>query len=128
VAKSWGIKNLYFYMVCLVTLFLFVGGAISAINSAMELALPDKPNVPLIYVYYPEYKGEPAQPVFDPPALEELEKRRVEQEKNDLYYQGYTKRRLLNSIALMIIAAPFYLYHWRQVKPMRKKRGLSDEN
>ncbi len=122
-AKSWSIKNLYFYLVCLVTLFLFVGGAISAINSSMQLAFPDKPNVPLIYVYYPEYKGEQAQPVFDPPPLEELEKRRSEQEQTDLYYQGYTKRSLLNSIALMIIAAPFYLYHWNKVKPAQRKAG-----
>lgn len=126
--KSWGIKNLYFYMVCLVTLFLFVGGAIATINSAMELALPDKPNVPLIYVYYPEPKGESAQTVFDPPGLEELEKRRAEQEEIEVRYQGYTKRRLLNSLALMIIAAPFYFYHWRQVKPVSRKRGFTDEN
>jgi hypothetical protein len=115
--RSWSVRNLYFYLVCLVTLFLFVGGAISTINSAMQLALPDKPNVPLTYVYYPEYRGEPAQPVFDPPPLAELEQRRAEQEKMDIYYQGYTKRSLLNSIALMIIAAPFYLYHWNKVKP-----------
>ena len=116
-AKSWSVKNLYFFLVCLVTLFLFVGGAISAINSSMQLALPDKPNVPLTYVYYPEYRGDPAQTVFDPPPLAELEKMRAEQEQLDKYYQAYTKRGLLNSIALMIIAAPFYLYHWNKVKP-----------
>lgn len=116
-AKSWSIKNLYFYLVCLVTLFLFVGGAISAINSAMQLALPDKPNVSLTYVYYPEYKEGAPQPVFNPPSMEELERKRTEQEQMDLYYQSYTKRSLLNAIALMIIAAPFYLYHWKQVKP-----------
>lgn len=116
-AKSWSIKNLYFYLVCLVTLFLFVGGAISAINSAMQLALPDKPNVSLTYVYYPEYKESAPQPVFNPPSMEELERKRTEQEQMDLYYQSYTKRSLLNAIALMIIAAPFYLYHWKQVKP-----------
>jgi hypothetical protein len=116
-AKSWSVKNLYFYLVCLVTLFLFVGGAISAINSAMQLALPDKPNVSLTYVYYPEYKEGAPQPVFNPPSREELERKRTEQEQMDLYYQSYTKRSLLNAIALMIIAAPFYLYHWKQVKP-----------
>jgi len=116
-AKSWNIKNLYFYLVCLVTLFLFVGCAISAINSAMQLALPDKPNVSLAYVYYPEYKEGADQPVFNPPSIEELERKRTEQEQMDLYYQSYTKRSLLNAIALMIIAAPFYLYHWKQVKP-----------
>jgi len=117
VSKSWSIKNLYFYLVCLVTLFLFVGGAISAVNSGMQLALPDIPNIPLTQVYYPEYREGGSQPVFDPPPLAELEKRRAEQEELNFYYQGYTKRSLLNSIALMIIAAPFYLYHWKQVKP-----------
>ncbi len=116
-AKNWSIKNLYFYLVCLVTLFLFVGGTISAINSAMQLALPDKPNVPLTYLYYPEYRENVTEPVFDPPPLAELEIKRAEQEQRDLYYQGYTKRSLLNSIALMIISAPFYLYHWKKVKP-----------
>jgi len=116
-AKSWSIKNLYLYLVCLVTLFLFVGGTISSINSAMQLALPDRPNVPLIHVYYPDYRGEPAQPVFEPPPLAELESKRIEQEQRDYYFQGYTKRSLLNSIALMIISAPFYLYHWKKVKP-----------
>jgi len=116
-AKSWSIKNLYFYLVCLVTLFLFVGGAISAVNSAMQLALPDKPNVSLTYVYYPEYREGADKPVFNPPPREELECKRADQEQMDLYYQSYTKRSLLNAIALMIIAAPFYLYHWKQVKP-----------
>jgi hypothetical protein len=39
----------------------------------------------------------------------------------DVYYRGYTLRSLLNSIALMIIAAPFYLYHWKRVKPLEGK-------
>ena len=115
-AKSWSIKNLYFYLVCLVTLFLFVGGAISSINSAMQLSFPDRPNMMIFHTYYPEYKDE-STPVFDPPPLEELEKRRAEQEEMDQYYRGYTMRSLLNSIALMIIAVPFYLYHWKRVKP-----------
>lgn len=120
-AKSWSIKNLYFYLVCLVTLFLFVGGAISGINSAMQMAFPDRPNMPIFYSYYPEYKDDSSTPAFNPPPLEELEKRRAEQEEMDVYYRGYTLRSLLNSIALMIIAAPFYLYHWKRVKPLEGK-------
>lgn len=120
-AKSWSIKNLYYYLVCLVTLFLFVGGVISAANSAVELALPYEPNIPIAHMYYPEYSEKPVEPVFDPPSLEELEKRRAEQENMEKQYQAYTKRSLLNAIALMIIAAPFYLYHWRQIKPGRKE-------
>ncbi len=127
-AKIWSIKNLYFYLVCLVTLFLFVGGAISAINNAMQLALPDQPNVPLTQVYYREYRESATEPVFDPPPLEELEKRRAEQEREYRSYQSWTKRSLLNSLALMIIAAPFYLCHWKQVKPESGKRGVNNAN
>lgn len=122
-AGNWSIRNLYFYMVCLVTLFMFVGGAISTINNALQLTLPDRPNVPLTQVYFREYREAGEAPVFDPPPLEELEKRRAEQEQEFASYQGWMRQRLLNSIAFMVIAAPFYLYHWRQVKPRPGKGG-----
>ncbi len=126
-AKEWSIKNLYFYLVCLVTLFLIVGGAIAGINSATQLALPDKPNVPIYNLYYPEPRADSSQQAFEPPPLEELERRRAEQEQMDQYHRGFTKRSLLNSIALILIATPFYIYHWKQVKPSVKKRGERDE-
>lgn len=127
-AKSWSIKNLYFYLVCLVTLFLFVGGAISAINSAVQLTVTDEPNIPLFHVYYPEYRGAEEDPVFDPPPIDELEQRREAQEKMYEGHQSWTWRRMLNSIALMIISLPFYLYHWRQVKPDKGRRGVENAN
>jgi len=113
-AKTWSIKNLYFYLVCLATLFIVVGGFITTVNSAAEILLPNKPNVPLIYVYY---RGDPAVPEQKTPSLSELEKMRAEQERMDHYYNSWAMRRLLNAIALMIIPIPFYLYHWKQVKP-----------
>lgn len=127
-AKAWSIKNLYYYLVCLVTLFMFVGGAISSVNSAMEIILPDEPNVPIFYTYYPDYRAEFERPVFDPPSLEELEARRAEQENMEAYYRGYSTRRLLNSMAFMIIAAPFYIYHWKRIGLAAEERGDSDEN
>jgi len=127
-AKAWSIKNLYYYLVCLVTLFMFVGGAISSVNSAMQIILPDEPNVPIFYTYYPDYRAEFERPVFDPPLLEELEARRAEQENMDDYYRGYSTRRLLNSMAFMIIAAPVYIYHWRRIGLAAEEGGDSDEN
>ncbi len=122
-ANSWNIKSLYFYLVCLVTLFLFVGGAISAVNNATQLILPDKPNVPLTETYFREYREYDAEDAFEPPPLEKLEKIRAEQEREFRHFQGWARRSLLNSVALMIIAAPFYLYHWKQVKPGAVKAG-----
>ncbi len=114
---GWSIRNLYFYLVCLVTLFLVVGGAISTVNSAMQLILPDRPNIPLIGVYSIRAAEPGRETVFDPPPLEELEARRAERESLALQRQDYVRRNLLNTIALMIIPLPFYLYHWKQIKP-----------
>ncbi len=127
-SRGWSIKNLYFYLVCLVTLFLIVGGAISGMNSAIQLTLPDQPNIPIYNLYYPEYRADSSQQAFEPPPLEELERRRAEQEQMDQYHRGFTKRSLLNSIALIIIATPFYIYHWKRVKPSGTERGEPDED
>ncbi len=127
-AKAWNVKSLYYYLVCLVTLFMFVGGAISSLNSTMQLILPDKSNIPIFFTYYPDYRTEFEQPLFDPPTIEELEERRTEQEEMEAYYRSYSTRRLLNSLALMIISTPFYIYHWKQIGPAAEKRGKSDEN
>lgn len=113
--RDWSIKNIYFYLVCLVTLFLIVAGFISTVSSTMQLTLPEQPNVPLMFVYYPEFREN--QPVFDPPPLAKLEEMRREQELQSGYYQVYTLRQLLNAIALLIIPIPFFIYHWKQVKP-----------
>ena len=122
-AREFNVKNFYLYLVCLVTLFLLVGGAIAAVNTAMNLALPDQPNVPLINVYYPEYRDNLNESEFNPPSLGELEKRRQEIEEMEISYRGYLWRSLLGSIALVIISTPFYYYHWRKIKPGMAEGG-----
>jgi len=117
-AKDWNIKTLYYYLVCLVTLFLVIGGFIATINSAVSIMLPDKPNVPIVEVYYPYYRGEIDTVDFAPPPLSELETIRAEREEM-YYYSSWMKRRLLNAIAFMVIPAPFYLLHWKKVKPLQ---------
>ena len=121
-SREWSIRNIYFYLVSLVTLFLVVGGFISAVQSAAELVLPVKPNVTLMQVYYPEYRD--GQAVFEPPSLAELEALRQEQELRETHYRYYTWRQLLNSIAFILIPIPFYLYHWRHVKPSLRRQAV----
>lgn len=121
-AREWSIRSIYFYLVCLVTLFLIVGGFISAAHSAAEIALPGKPNISLMQVYYPEYQD--GQTVFEPPPPAELETRRQEQELRESQYRYYAWRQLLNSIAFILIPIPFYLYHWNQVKPSARRRAV----
>lgn len=120
-AREWSVKNLYFYLVCLVTLMLVIIGFIGAFTNAMQLLLPSEPNITLMSVYYPEHRGDSGV-VFNPPSLEELEARRQEQEQWHYHTLSYTRRSLLNSIALFLIPIPFYIFHWRRVRPAPARR------
>ncbi len=127
--KPFNIKNLYYYLVCLVTLFLIVGGAIATINNAVHIALPDRPNITLMNIHSISMRSiEPeSEPFTERLTLEELEKKRAEQEQLEMQRRGFFHRRFLNAVALTIIPVPFYLYHWKQIKPGSQNRGVTDE-
>jgi hypothetical protein len=119
-ANEWSIKNIYYHLVCLVTLFLIVGGFISSAGNVMQLIIPNEPNVPLMSLYYPEHRNN--EVTFNPPTRIKLEEMRKQRELQELQYKYYAWRPLLNSLALMIIAIPFYLYHWNRINPKRRRR------
>ncbi len=120
-AGEWSIKNIYYYLVCLVTLFLIVSGFISSAGSVMQLVIPNEPNISLMSLYYPEHRNDGVN--FNPPALVKLEEMREQRELQELQYQYYAWRPLLNSLALMLISIPFYLYHWNRVNPKGRRRA-----
>jgi hypothetical protein len=96
------LRNVYLYLVCLITLVISIFAAVSLVRSAVELLYPD-----------PGYYG------FEGPAkepgLSAEEQRRREQAARD------SQRRqavlgLVGSGTLLLIAGPVYVYHWRRVQ------------
>lgn len=116
---AWDIRKTYYYLVCFATLLMVIIGTVQTVQNVLDLALPGEPYRPTIVDLYGRYRLPPDAPEGQAPeftreelermADEEAERMRQEQRRNAL-------RNLLGSLALVLIAAPVYVYHWRRVR------------
>ncbi len=106
---KFSLRLLYLY------LFSFVGLLITVIGGIQIVDLTLKTYVFKVseYSYYPETipvdGGKPAM------SQEEASKRNEEEQSNQ------RKRQLSNSLAMIVIGAPLYLYHWKTIKKENKR-------
>ena len=101
---GFSLRLLYLY------LFSFVGLLITVIGSIQIVDLTLKTYVFKVseYSYYPEpLSVEAGKPIM---SIEESRKRNEEEQANQ------RKRQLSNSLAMIVIGAPLYLYHWKTIK------------
>ena len=90
-------RSLYLYAVCLITLLVVLFSTVALINSNMNAVFPD-----------PAYIDVYAKPENMPSA--ELI---AQQDENN---QIRSIKSIFTSFTTIAIAAPLYLYHWRQTK------------
>lgn len=103
------LRLLYLY------LFSFIGLLITVIGSIQIVDLGLKTYVFKVedYIYYPEpvMLEEENKLTVSP---EEMAKRSIREQANQ------TKRQLSNSLSMILIGAPLYLYHWSTIKRENK--------
>jgi uncharacterized membrane protein YccF (DUF307 family) len=101
---KFSLRLLYLY------LFSFVGLLITVIGGIQIVDLTLKTYVFKVseYSYYPEPVAvEGGKPIM---SIEESRKRNEEEQINQ------RKRQLSNSLAMIVIGGPLYLYHWKTIK------------
>lgn len=102
------LRLLYLY------LFSFVGLLITVIGSVQLVDLGLKTYVFRVsdYTYYPEPTVvEGAKPTLN---QDELQKRNLEEQSNQ------RRRQASNSLAMILVGVPLYLYHWRRLHAEHK--------
>ena len=90
-------RSLYLYAVCLITLLVVLFSTVALINAIMNAVFPD-----------PAYVDLYAKPENAPSAAA-----LAQQEENN---QIQAIKNIFSSFTTIAIAAPLYLYHWRQTK------------
>ena len=98
------LRNVYLYLVCLITLVVSLFAAVSLVRSSVGVFYPD----PGYYGYYPD----PASPDGGP--SEEEVARQEELAKDSQRRQEVLS--LVGSATTLLIAGPLYVYHWRRVQ------------
>ena len=112
------LRNLYLYLVCLVTLVISVFAAVSLVRSTVALLYPD-----------PGFSGYFGEPVEGSGMSEEELLRQQELARDS--ERRFTVLELVGSGTTLVIAGPLYLYHWRRVQselPSRAAQGGSPGN
>lgn len=102
--KIFNLRNLYLYLVCLITLMIFIFSCIITVNNVMEVVLDES-----------EY----INPSID--VKDDIDG--ISNTKYEEYKKLENKRRkarniksLASSIASMIISGGFWLYHWMKIE------------
>jgi hypothetical protein len=104
------LRNVYLYLVCLITLVVAIFAAVSLVRSVVALAYPD----PMAYGYYGYYPPEPG-PDGKPGSIDEAEQDRQQQAAEDAA-RRQALLDVVSSATTLLIAAPVYVYHWRRVQ------------
>ena len=90
-------RSLYLYAVCLITLLVVLFSIVSLINAIMNAVFPDPAYVDL----YSKPENSPSADLLD------------QQERSN---QIRAIKSIFTSFTTIAVAAPLYLYHWRQTK------------
>jgi hypothetical protein len=107
------LRNLYLYLVCLVTLVMSIFATVNLVRSTVELLYPD-----------PGYYGYGAVPAKEPGVSDEEQRRRERSARDSQRRQAVLA--LVGSGTLLLVAGPVYVYHWRRVQrelPTRSSRS-----
>jgi hypothetical protein len=122
----WSIHNIYFYLVCFVTLIMIIFGITQLFRAGVELLVPI-PDMTPTKPYAIRQPG-PVSPYGDsqvPWPNSMLPENVIEQELE--YQQTFNTSRqktnninsaiqqLFRGLAFLLIAFPVYLYHWRKI-------------
>ena len=90
-------RSLYLYAVCLITLLVVLFSTVALINAIMNAVFPDPAYVDL----YSKPENSPSADLLD------------QQERSN---QIRAIKSIFTSFTTIAVAAPLYLYHWRQTK------------
>ena len=111
------LRNLYLYLVCLITLVISIFAAVNLVRSTVELLYPD----PGYYGYVEPVKVEGE----NGPGITRAEERRQREAAQDSARRSAVLG-LVGSATTLLIAGPVYVYHWRRVQmelPRRAKEA-----
>ena len=108
--SRWSLRNIYLYLVCLITLIMVIVGAATAVRSAVDIAYPD-----------PGYLTERPLDENGDPLYTDAEWER-QQDLAQASTFRYALLSLVGSLSFVVVAGPVYVYHWRKIEAEKSER------
>ncbi len=105
-SDRWSLRNIYLYLVCLITLIMVIVSVVGVIRATVELVYPDPG-----YYSVPVEKGGTSGMT-----QAEIDAQNAAQRKQS---QRQAVLNLVGGFAMLIVAGPLYVYHWRKIETER---------
>lgn len=106
--SKWNVRTIYLYLICLITLVMIIFATGDLVREATQVILPPPMSPGKVRTLPPMGKEGPGD--FDPAAFEA---QREWERQNQRYH---AIRGIAGDIAMLALAVPIYLYHWRKVQ------------
>lgn len=100
----WSLRNIYLYIVCLITLIMVIVGAAGTVRTIAEMLYPDPGE------YYGPYIEIKTDSALSDAEIEEQQRLQEAQSRRQSVLN------LAGNLALVVIAGPLYIYHWRKIE------------
>lgn len=112
------IRKIYLYVFSFIGLLLIVIGLVRLVDLGLKVYIFKKADV---FIYYPQPARIEKDGTTQEMTPEEEEKFRAEQEKvQKEQAESQRQREASNSLAMIIIGAPLFFYHWRIISRERE--------
>jgi Ca2+/Na+ antiporter len=105
-SDRWSLRNIYLYLVCLITLIMIIVSVVSVIRATVELVYPD----PGYYSVPIEKGGSTGMTQAEIDAQNESQRKQS---------QRQAVLNLVGGVAMLVVAGPLYAYHWRKIETER---------
>ncbi len=115
---AWDIRKTYYYLVCFATLIMLIIGSVQVVQNTLDLVIPEEPYRPSPMDMYHRFDRPGSETSSEIPYAREELKQMAEEEAATMQRQARRRalRNLLGSLALILISAPVYFYHWKMVR------------
>lgn len=106
----WNLRNVYLYLVCLISIILIIIGLITFANSMVDMFITTS--------YYPSAIEKMGTYNKDLNMTKEEYQALVEKEtaQNQANEKKNRAKNSIKSLSMFIVALPFYIYHWRKIQ------------
>lgn len=111
------IREIYFYIVCLMALVIFIIGLVSIYDNGMNFAKPttylSRPSMLNMYKgQYPDLSKEQIDKLVEEEIATSL------QTEKDIAFKG-----LFRGILLVVISVPIFIFHWEKAQMLWTKKN-----
>jgi len=110
-SDRWSLRNIYLYLVCLITLIMVIVAAVGFVRAIVDIAYPDPGYVSYVESIPTDVNGDPVY------TEEQWAKYQADQKAaTAASTRRYAVLTLVGNVAMLLIAGPLYVYHWKKIE------------